>query len=100
MSRSAADIDAVEARKSAINYRQPPTELVPARGPDDDGAAWDRPFDWFEANTSSAADAILIFLSEKANVTLGHAYQITDGCPISIRRLATAIFRLSAVSSG
>ena len=79
MSRSAADIDAVNARKSKIDYRQPPTELVPARGPDYDGAAWDRLSDWFETNTSSATDAILIFLSEKANVTLGHAYEITDG---------------------
>ena len=79
MSRSAADIDAVEAKKSKISYRQPPTEIVPARGPDYDGAAWDRLSDWFEANTSSASDAILIFVSEKANVTLGHAYEITDG---------------------
>jgi hypothetical protein len=79
MTRSAADIDAVKARKFKINYRHPPTELVPARGPDYDGAAWDRLSDWFEANTSNATDAILIFLSDKANVTLGHAYEITDG---------------------
>jgi hypothetical protein len=79
MPRSADDIDAVNARKSEINYRQPPTELVPARGPDYDGAAWDRLSDWFEKNTNSASDAILIFISEKSNVTLSHAYEITDG---------------------
>jgi len=79
VSRSAADIDAVNARKSEINYLQPPAELVPVRGPDYDGGAWDRLSDWFEENTSSASDAILIFVSEKANVTLGHAYEITDG---------------------
>jgi len=89
VSRSAADIDAVNATKTEINYRQPPKELVPARGPDYDGAAWDRLFDWFEANTSSATDAILIFLSEKANVTLSHAYEITDGWArnVEIRRM-------------
>jgi hypothetical protein len=79
MTRSTADVEAVENMKSEIHYRQPPTELVPARGPDYVGAAWDRLFEWFEENTNSANDAILVFISEKSNVTLSHAYEITDG---------------------
>ncbi len=52
--------------------------LVPLKGPDEDGSAWDRLYSWFEEHTQSAADAILVFFALRAGCSLGMAYIHTD----------------------
>ena len=77
--RTPSETAALSAEKARIAYVDPPSDLVPAKGPDEDGAAWDRLHDWFDAHTSNASAAILCFFAEKAQCSLGMAYIYTDG---------------------
>ncbi len=77
--RTPAETAALEAEKAQIGYVDPPAELVPAKGPDYDSDAWDRLHAWFEENTKSPDDAVLVFFGEKTGRSLGDAYIFTDG---------------------
>ena len=77
--RTPAENADLVAKKSEIGYVDPPDDLVPAKGPDEEPVAWNRLFEYFEDCTENAYDAILVFFVEKANVSLGEAYIYTDG---------------------
>jgi hypothetical protein len=77
--RTPSETAALAAEKYRIAYVEPPADLVPKKGPDYDGAAWDKLHAWFEDNTSDANQAILCFFAEKAECSIGMAYIYTDG---------------------
>ncbi len=77
--RTAEETFDLETEKEEVGYRDPPTDLVPAKGPDEDSGAWDRLHAWFEGNTEDANDSILIFFASKVGCSLGEAYIYTDG---------------------
>lgn len=70
---------ALQTEKDKVGYRDPPTDLVPAKGPDYNSGAWDRLHAWFESNTKDANNSILIFFALKTGLSLGEAYVYTDG---------------------
>ena len=61
------------------DYREPPADLWPSKFPDLAGAQWNALHDWFQANTKDADDAVLVFIADRANVSIGEAYIATDG---------------------
>jgi hypothetical protein len=76
--RTPAETAELEAERVNIGYRDPPDGLVPAKGPDEEPAAWERLRGWFEGNTKNADRAILVFFASKAKCSIGQAYIYTD----------------------
>lgn len=77
--RTPAETADLNAEKVRIGYVEPPEDLVPTKGPDEQPGAWDQLYEYFDNCTANAYDAVLIFFAEKANVSLGQAYIYTDG---------------------
>jgi hypothetical protein len=76
--RTPTETAELEAEKVKVGYVDPPTDLVPAKGPDEEPAAWTRLYDWFEINTDNANSSVLIFFASKAECSIGEAYIYTE----------------------
>jgi hypothetical protein len=61
------------------NFRSPPDDLIPSRGPGEDPRAWDRLWDYFDEHCANANDAILVFFANRVGCSIGEAYIHTDG---------------------
>lgn len=69
-----SDVD--RAANLAI-YRQPPSELEP-RMPMGEDPKWHRLWDWFEDNTWSAHDSMLVYIAKRWNQDISTVYMNTD----------------------
>jgi hypothetical protein len=79
MARTTDETADLEEHRIRCGYREPPRELWPSKAPDLAGAEWNAVYDWFEANTDNAHDAILVFIADHAKVSIGEAYMASDG---------------------
>lgn len=69
----------IEDYRRVSGYRAPPMTLWPTRGPDLDPAAWDVLLDWLAAHTENPRAALLVYVTDRTQCTIGEAYVITDG---------------------
>ena len=68
----------LEGFRASSGYVEPPQDMWPTKGPDDDAEAWNALYEWFEDRCTSASDALSVFLADRIHCTIGEAYRITD----------------------
>ena len=71
-----AELDELARR---CNFRWPPENLIPSRGPDEQPRAWDDLWSFFDDHCANANDAILCFFATRIGCSIGEAYVYTDG---------------------
>jgi hypothetical protein len=79
MARTTDEDASLEEHRTRCGYRVPPRELWPSDAPEWAGGEWDDLYAWFKENTDDANTALLVFLADHDNVSIGVSYEATDG---------------------